>query len=43
METKTVCWQCGKRAPVNVSGVCEDCWSKYAYLREKGLKQRDDE
>lgn len=32
-KTLTVCWQCGKRAPVNISGVCEDCWKGYAYLR----------
>ncbi|MCK4647990.1 hypothetical protein KAT51_00560 [bacterium] len=31
---KTLCWQCGKQAPVNASGVCEKCWEKYAYLRE---------
>ena len=35
MGRGTVCWQCGKQKPVNVSGVCEDCWIKYAYLREK--------
>lgn len=30
-----ICWQCGKKAPVNASGVCEDCWTKFAYLRDK--------
>ena len=33
-KMRTVCWQCGKPAPVNTSGVCEACWIKYAHLRE---------
>ena len=39
-KMKTLCWQCGEQVPVNASGVCEDCWNKYAYLRENNVKKR---
>ena len=35
-----ICWMCGCIVPVNASGVCEDCWNKYAYLRENNVKKR---
>ena len=37
---KTLCWQCGKQAVVNASGVCEECWTKYAHLRKDKIKKR---
>ena len=42
-KMKTLCWQCGKQAPVNESGICEDCWVKYAHLREnkKGMRYQE--
>ena len=38
-----VCWQCGKQAKVNHSGICEVCWEKYAYLRGSKTVEEDDE
>ena len=35
IKEKHICWSCGKTKYVNHSGVCADCWIKYASLRSR--------